>query len=153
MCWRQFTAQQGDGQKLKIAPLNVVIIISWCGSKGYRAARGRVNTLCTLCYLLLVEFLLTSSSSSFVEATATNKLIILSLLGGWHCHPPPPPKPHPHPPPKNPTYLASLEALDTKVLMVVASTVLWGRLFQSRIVRGRNNCCWYCVRHLGCTYW
>ena len=46
---------------------------------------------------------------------------------------------------KNPTYVAGLEALDTKVSMVVASTVLWGRLFQSWTVRGRNDCCWYCV--------
>ena len=33
--------------------------------------------------------------------------------------------------PKNKTRVAGLEALDTKVSMVVASTVLWGRLFQS----------------------
>ena len=39
------------------------------------------------------------------------------------------------------TYVAGLEALDTKVSMVVASTVVWGRLFQSWIVRGRNDCC------------
>ena len=32
---------------------------------------------------------------------------------------------------KKTTYVAGLEALDTKVSMVVASTVLWGRLFQS----------------------
>ena len=35
---------------------------------------------------------------------------------------------------KKSTYVAGLEALDTKVLMVVASTVVWGRLFQSWIV-------------------
>ena len=96
---------------------------------------------------------LNNSSSSSVKATAINKLIILSLLkgrlalcvcvwgggGGGRG--------------KKKTYVAGLEALDTKVLMVVASTVLWGRLFQSWIVRGKNDCCWYCVRHLGCTYW
>ena len=55
---------------------------------------------------ILTDWLKVSSSS--VKATAINKLIILSLLGGRHCKKP---------------YLASLEALCTKVSMVVASTV------------------------------
>ena len=42
---------------------------------------------------------------------------------------------------KKKPYVAGLEALDTKLSMVVASTVVWGGLFQSWIVRGRNDCC------------
>ena len=67
-------------------------------------------------------------TSSSVTATAINKLIILSLLKGRLALK------------KNNNYVAGLEALDTKVSMVVASTVVWGRLFQSWIVRGRNDC-------------
>ena len=64
-----------------------------------------------------------SSSSSSVTATAVNKLIILSLLKGrLHCERKKNKKQ------KKNTYVASLEALDTKVPMVVASTVVWGRL-------------------------
>ena len=37
----------------------------------------------------------------------------------------------------------SLEALDTNVSMVLASVTSWGRLFQSLIVLGRNEYCWY----------
>ena len=74
---------------------------------------------------------LANSSSSSMKETTINKLIILSLLGGRQCT---------KKEQKRTTYLASFEALDTKVSMVVASTVLWGTLFQFRIVRGRNNC-------------
>ena len=76
-----------------------------------------------------------SSSSSSVTATAINKLIILSLLKGRLAL-------QKKQQQKNKkTYVAGLEAFDTKVSMVVASTVVWGRLFQSWIVRGRNDCC------------
>ena len=74
-----------------------------------------------------------SSSSSSVRATAINKLIILLVfereVGTVEKTP----------------YVAGLEALDTKVSMIVASTVFWGTVFQSWIVCGKNNCCWYCV--------
>ena len=68
-----------------------------------------------------------SSSSPSVSATAINKLIILSLLKGRLALRKRKKK-------KKNTYVAGLEALDTKVSMVVASTVVWGRLFQSWIV-------------------
>ena len=39
----------------------------------------------------------------------------------------------------------SLEALDTNVLMVLASMTSWSRSFQSLMVLGRNEYCWYCM--------
>ena len=49
-------------------------------------------------------------------------------------------------------YNGRLEALDTKMSRVVASTTVWGRPFQSLMVLGRKDCCWYVVRHRGCVY-
>ena len=37
----------------------------------------------------------------------------------------------------------SLEAPDTNVSMVLASVTSWGRSFQSQMVLGRNEYCWY----------
>ena len=44
----------------------------------------------------------------------------------------------------------SLEALDTNVSMVLASVTSWGRSFQSLMVLGRNESCWYWVLQCGC---
>ena len=44
----------------------------------------------------------------------------------------------------------SLEALDTNVSMVLASMTSWGRSFQSLMVLGRNEYCWYWVLRCGC---
>ena len=44
----------------------------------------------------------------------------------------------------------SLEALDTNVSMVLASMTSWGKSFQSLMVLGRNEYCWYWVLQCGC---
>ena len=41
----------------------------------------------------------------------------------------------------------SLDALDTNVSMLLASMTSWGRSFQSLMVLGRNEYCWYWVLH------
>ena len=93
-----------------------------------------------------------SSSSSSVTATTINKLITVTFEREVGIAKRKKTQKQSNKQNKN-TYVAGLEAPDTKVSMVVASTVVWGRLFQSWIIRGRNDCYWYCVRHLGCTYY
>ena len=44
----------------------------------------------------------------------------------------------------------SLEALDTNVSVVLASVTSWGKSFQSLVVLGRNEYCWYWVLQCGC---
>ena len=46
----------------------------------------------------------------------------------------------------------SLEALDTNVSMVMVSMTSWGRSFQSLMVLGRNEYCWYWVLQCGFFY-
>ena len=41
-------------------------------------------------------------------------------------------------------------ALQTNVSMVLASVTSWGRSFQSLMVLGRNEYCWYWVLQCGC---
>ena len=81
-----------------------------------------------------------SSYSSSCEATAIIVLNISSLYGRSAA--------------KNNNKMVldycSLEALDTNVSMVLASMTSWGRSFQSLVVLGRNEYCWYWVQQCGC---
>ena len=77
---------------------------------------------------------------SSCEATAIIVLVILSLYGESAA--------------KKKFFFfldyCSLEALDTNVSMVLASMTYWGRSFQSLMVLGWNEYCWYWVLQCGC---